>query len=74
MPKYNRNIKGTVRGFVQGDNATINIVNGKVSIPCEAFVEGCKNVAVHTVKGYRFCTRCAQQFAGYTPEIDPNLV
>jgi len=35
---------------------------------CEAFKPGCKNVAVHYVYGYFFCTRCAREFAECTPE------
>jgi hypothetical protein len=74
MPKYHNTIKGNIRAHVQGEGATINIINGRVSVPCEAFVEGCKNPARHTVNGYHLCTRCAQKYAGYTPEVDRNLV
>ena len=38
---------------------------------CEGFTDGCKSQARHEVKGYNFCTPCAQAFAGYTPPLTP---
>lgn len=37
---------------------------------CEGFRPGCLNVAIHSVRGYNFCTACAREFAGYTPAVD----
>lgn len=53
-------------------NATYTVY-GNVQL-CEGFCRPCSEIVIHHIEGYKFCTRCAREYAGYTPEFAHTIV